>query len=101
MRMLLEVKFPNAEFNAAVKDGSVGKKIHSIFEETRPEAAYFTEMDGSRGAILVVDLEDPSKVPALAEPWFLQFNAECRFRIAMTPDVLAKAGLEAIGKKWA
>ena len=101
MRMLLEVKFPNKEFNAAVKDGSVGKKIHGILEEIKPEAAYFTEMDGSRGVILIVDLADPSKVPALAEPLFLQFNAECRFRIVMTPDVLAKAGLEAIGKKWA
>ena len=99
--MLLEVRIPNADFNAAVKDGSVGKKIHSILDETKPEAAYFTEMEGSRGAILIVDLKDPSKVPALAEPWFLQFNAECRFRIVMTPDVLAKAGLDAIGKKWA
>jgi len=99
--MLLEVKIPHEKFNAAVKDGTVGKKIHSILEETKPEAAYFTEMDGTRGAILVVDLKDPSKVPALAEPWFLQFNAECRFRIVMTPDVLAKAGLDAIGKKWA
>ncbi len=101
MRMLLEVKIPHEKFNAAVRDGSVGKKIKSILDEIKPEAAYFTEMDGSRGAILVVDLEGPSKVPALAEPWFLQFNADCKFRIVMTPDVLAKAGLEAIGKKWA
>lgn len=101
MKMLLQVKFPHEPFNAAVKDGSVGKKIQSILEETKPEAAYFTEMDGTRGAILVVNLEDPSKVPSLAEPWFLQFNADCQFRIVMTPDVLAKAGLEEIGKKWA
>jgi hypothetical protein len=101
MKMLLQVKFPHEAFNAAVKDGSVGKKIQSILEETKPEAAYFTEMDGTRGAILVVNLEDPSKVPSLAEPWFLQFNADCQFRIVMTPDVLAKAGLEEIGKKWA
>ena len=101
MKMLLQVKLPHGPFNAAVKDGSVGKKIQSILEETKPEAVYFTEMDGTRGAIMVVNLEDPSKVPALAEPWFLQFNADCQFRIVMTPDVLAKAGLEEIGKKWA
>jgi hypothetical protein len=101
MKMLLEVKFPHGPFNAAVKDGTVGKKIQSILEATKPEAAYFTEMDGTRGAILIVNLEDPSKVPSLAEPWFLQFNADCKFRIVMTPDVLAKAGLEEIGKKWA
>lgn len=101
MRMLLEVRIPNETFNAAVRDGSIGKKIRSILEDAKPEAVYFTEMDGSRGAILIVDLKDPSKVPAFAEPWFLHFNAECRFRIVMTPDVLAKAGLESIGKKWA
>jgi hypothetical protein len=101
MKMLLQVKFPHEPFNAAVKDGSVGKKMQRILEDIKPEAAYFTEMDGTRGAILIVDLKDPSKVPALAEPFFLQFNADCSFRIVMTPDVLAKAGLEAIGKKWA
>jgi len=101
MQMLLQVKFPIDPFNAAVRDGSVGKKIKSILDDTKPEAAYFTEIDGHRGVILIVNLDDPSKVPALAEPWFLQFNAECSFRIVMTPDVLAKGGLEALGKKWA
>lgn len=101
MRMLLEIKFPPDPFNAAVRDGSVGKKIKNILDDIKPEAAYFTEIDGNRGAILIVNLEDPSKVPALAEPWFLQFNANCSFRIVMTPDILAKAGLEALGKKWA
>jgi hypothetical protein len=101
MKMLLQVKFPHETFNAAVRDGSVGKKIQNILEDTKPEAVYFTEMDGARCVILIVNLEDPSKVPALAEPWFLQFNADCNFRIVMTPDVLAKAGLEALGKKWA
>lgn len=101
MRMLLQVKLPLEPFNAAVRDGSIGKKIQRILEDTKPEAVYFTEIDGHRGAILIINLEDPSKVPALAEPWFLQFNAECSFHIVMTPDVLAKAGLEAIGKKWA
>ena len=101
MKMLLQVKFPLDPFNAAVRDGSVGKKIKSILDDAKPEAVYFTEMDGHRGVILIVNLEDPSKVPALAEPWFLQFNAECSFHIVMTPDVLAKAGLEALGKKWA
>lgn len=101
MRMLLRVKLCTETFNAAVRDGSVGKKVQRILDDTKPEAVYFTEMDGYRGAIMIVNLDDPSKVPALAEPWFLQFNAECSFHITMTPDVLAKAGLEALGKKWA
>jgi hypothetical protein len=99
--MLLEVKFPHEPFNTITKDGTAGKKIQSILEATKPEATYFTNIDGHRTVIMIINLEDPSKVPSFAEPWFLQFNADCQFRIVMTPDVLAKAGLEDLGKKWA
>ena len=101
MKMLLQVKLPHEPFNVAVRDGSAGKKIQRILEDIEPEAVYFTEMDGTRGAIMIVDIDDPSKIPALAEPWFLNFNADVKLRIVMTPDVLAKAGLEELGKKWA
>lgn len=42
----------------------------------KPEAAYFTEMDGRRTGIIIVDVKDPSQIPALAEPYFLAVNAE-------------------------
>ncbi len=100
MRMLLNVKIPHAEFNQAVMDGTVGQKVRRILEDTKPEAVYFTEQNGQRGAILIIDLPDPSKVPAFAEPWFLAFNADVEFRIVMTPDDLQRAGLEELGKKW-
>ena len=101
MRMLARIKIPNNEFNAAVRDGSIGGKLTRILEETKPEAVYFTEIDGLRGAILIVNLADSSRVPGLAEPWFLTFNAEVEFHIAMTPEDLGQAGLDALGKKWA
>ena len=100
MRILLNVKIPHQQFNAAVKDGTAGSKLNQILEATKPEAAYFTEQDGQRGAVLVVDLSDPSKIPALAEPWFLTFQADVKFRVAMTPDDLKKAGLDELGKRW-
>jgi hypothetical protein len=98
--MLLQVRFPHEEFNAAVKDGSAGKKLGRILEETKPEAVYFTEQKGQRGAFLIIDLADPSKIPAVAEPWFLTFNADVEFRVVMTPEDLKKAGLDELGKKW-
>jgi hypothetical protein len=100
MRVLMNVRIPHAEFNAAVKDGSVGSKLNRILESVKPEAVYFTEQDGQRGAVIVVDMPDPSKIPALAEPWFLTFNADVQFRVAMTPEDLKKAGLEELGKNW-
>jgi len=101
MKMLLQVRIPHENFNAAVRDGSAGDKLKRILEATKPEVVYFTEQDGERGAIMVVNLDDPSKVPMFAEPWFLTFNADVEFRVAMTPEDLARAGLDALGKKWA
>ena len=100
MRMIMQVKIPPEEFNAAVRDGSVGQKIERILQDTKPEAVYFTEYEGQRGAIMVVDLKKSSQVPALAEPWFLLFNADVEFHVAMTPEDLGQAGLDALGKKW-
>jgi len=100
MRMLMNVKVPNTEFNAAVRDGSAGKKMGQILDELKPEAVYFTEQHGQRSAILIVDVDDPSKIPMFAEPWFLTFNASVELKIVMTPEDLKKAGLEELGKKW-
>ncbi|HXJ77697.1 MAG TPA: panthothenate synthetase [Candidatus Methylomirabilis sp.] len=101
MRMLLRITIPHDTFNQAVKDGSAGRKLNGILQETKPEAVYFTELVGKRCALVIVDLPDASRIPALAEPWFLTFNADVEFHPVMTPDDLAKAGLDALGKKWA
>jgi len=100
MRMLLHVEFPLEPFNTLVRNGTAGQKVQKILEAIKPEAAYFTEFDGKRGATLVVNVDNPSEIPALAEPFFLTFNAETRFRLAMTPDDLRRANLDGIGKAW-
>lgn len=100
MRMLLTVTLPHEPFNAAVRKGTAGLTIAKILEAAKPEAVYFTEQDGQRGAILVINVENPSQVPAFAEPWFLNFNADCKFRIVMSPEDLQQAGLAELGKKW-
>ena len=100
MRMLMTVKIPNEQFNAAVTNGSAGKIISRILEECNPETVYFTEEDGCRGAILAVEVVKASDIPRLAEPWFLSFNASVHFHIAMTPEELRKAALDDLGRKW-
>ena len=101
MRMLMFARMPHAAFNAAVRDGSAGQKLNRILEATHPEAVYFTELGGHRSAVMVVDVADPSKIPALAEPWFLTFEADVEIRPVMTGEDLARAGLDALGKLWA
>jgi len=100
MKMLLNVRFPLQPFNATVKDGTAGSKSNRILEATKPEAVYFTEQNGQRGAVLIVDLPDASKLPALVEPWLLTFEADIELRPVMTPDDLKRAGLDELGKKW-
>jgi hypothetical protein len=101
MRVIMLVQFPIEPFNTAARNGTVGAKIKQILDELKPEAAYFTEQEGHRGAIFVVDVQKSSDIPKFAEPLFLGFNAEVQFRIAMTPEDLAHADLNALGKKWA
>lgn len=101
MRVMMTAKMPHAEFNAAVRDGTADAKMKKILDALKPEAAYFIERDGQRCAVLVVDLADSSGIPALAEPWFLTFNANVQFNVAMSPEDLAKGGLAELGRQWA
>lgn len=101
MKMLLTADMPHEPFNTLVRNGTAGQVLGQILESLKPQAAYFTEEHGRRCAILVVEVSGPSDVPRFAEPFFLKFNADCRFRIVMSPDDLARAGLEALGKQWA
>lgn len=101
MKMLLTVEFPLEPFNSLVRNGKAGEVLGRILESIKPETAYFTEQDGKRGGIFVIDVRTPSDVPFFAEPFFLNFQASCKFRILMSPEDLQKAGLEELGKKWA
>jgi hypothetical protein len=101
MRMIVYVSFPVEPFNAAVKDGSVGTKMKRVLDEVKPEAAYFTDRHGQRSAVLIVDLDDASQIPAIAEPWFLLFGAGVEIHPVMGPQDLASAGLDELGKTWA
>ncbi|MBF0499807.1 MAG: panthothenate synthetase [Candidatus Riflebacteria bacterium] len=100
MRVMLTVKLPVESFNTAVRLGNAGKIISKIMDKMKPESAYFTEINGSRGGYFVINVDNPSQIPVYAEPWFLNFNAECHFQIVMTPEDLKNSGIDDIGKKW-
>lgn len=100
MRMMLNIKIPHEPFNSMLRSGTAGSKMMKILETIKPEAVYFGDHEGKRGAVLIVDVGEPSKIPALAEPWFLTFNADVEFRAIMGPEDLKKSGLDDLGKKW-
>jgi hypothetical protein len=89
-------------WNAAAKVGKLGTTIQSIVADLKPEVVYFTADNGQRTAFLFLEMENASQIPAIAEPWFLAFNATIEIHPVMVPDDLAKAGsaIEAAANKY-
>ncbi|MGO9686489.1 MAG: hypothetical protein ACLPTZ_28595 [Beijerinckiaceae bacterium] len=102
MRMMLKVTIPVDKGNTAIKDGSLVKKIQSILADLKPEAVYFTEFDGKRTGMIFFDMKDSSEVPAVAEPWFLAFDASVEIKAVMNSDDLARSqpGMEKAVKNF-
>jgi hypothetical protein len=103
MRMLMKVSFPVEAGNAAARSGTLGTKVKGILDELKPEAAYFVANEfGQRCGYIVFDMQETSQIPAIAEPWFLAFNASITMTPAMTPQDLATAGphIEQAVKKY-
>ena len=71
MRMMLKAVVGTEAGNEAVRTGTIGKIIEQTMEQLHPEAAYFLASDdGHRSCLMVFDLGDPSRIPAISEPFF-------------------------------
>ena len=103
MRFLLKVNIPVESGNAAAKAGKLGATVQSILADLKPEAVYFTADNGQRTGFLFLEMQDASQIPAIAEPWFLAFNASIEIHPVMVPEDLARAGdaIERAVKKYA
>ena len=89
MRFLIKVSFPIEAGNKAAKEGF--RAIPKILEEQKPEAAYFIADNGMRTGVLIINMNDASELPKIAEPWFLALNARIEATPAMVPEDLQKA----------
>src|SRR5215217_2489979 len=90
MRFMITCRIPMDRGNELAKNGTLGETIKTIMEELQPEAAYFSDIDGARGGYIVVEMEDASQIPAMAEPLFLGLGATILVNEVMTTEDLAK-----------
>ncbi len=97
MRMLLKVQVPVGKGNQALKDGTLQQTFESTLERLKPEAAYFTLMDGKRTALIVFDLAEQSQLPSIGEPLFTNLEAGIDLTPVMTAEDLQKGLQAALG----
>src|SRR5260370_36125425 len=102
MRYLVKIHFSNEAGNEALRDPEFGAKMKDLLADIKAEAAYFTAVNGQRGGYIVVNFDDASMIPAIAEPFFFWFKADIEFIPVMVPEDLAKAApaIEAAVQKW-
>jgi len=98
MRMMLHVEMPTETANAAIRSGEFGPFVQKILGELKPEAAYFTETNGTRSGYIFFDMTDSAQLPAIAEPWFLALNATLTVKPAMSAQDLGGPSAAAIEK---
>jgi hypothetical protein len=73
------------------REGNLRPPVQSIVEEINPEAAYFCPMEGARGGYLVLNMDDASQIPAMAEPLFIGLDATVQIHPVMTAEDLERA----------
>jgi hypothetical protein len=86
MRFMITFRVPPEKGNAAMKDGSFIPAFQSVMEDLQPEAAYLADIEGARGGYLVVNMDDASQIPAIAEPLFLGVGATVQIHPVFTLD---------------
>ena len=92
MKLMLKFKVPVERGNEIVKDGTMGRAIEHMMEALKPEAAYFTLIDGQRGGYLFFEESDQARLPQLNEPIFAALDASIEIVPVLSADDL-KRGL--------
>jgi hypothetical protein len=88
--MLLKMQMDVDAGSRAIKDGSFGEMIEKVMGQIKPEAAYFTAIDGKRTGLIFFDLEEASQIPSIAEPFFMTVGAAVDLMPVMTAEDVQK-----------
>jgi hypothetical protein len=96
MRMLLKAEMDTEAASRAIQDGTLGQTMEKVLGALHPEAAYFTALNGRRTALIFFDLAEPSQIPSVAEPFFMELGASIELVPVMNADDVM-TGVQAVG----
>jgi hypothetical protein len=102
MRVMIKFAFPVDAGNNANRTGKAEKVFQQIFEDLKPEAAYFFPEGGERAGLFVVDMKESSQVAEIAERFFFGLNARIEMVPVMTAEDLQKglSGMQDIIQRY-
>ncbi len=90
MRILVKMQIPTEAGNRMVQDPDFLKNIEDYIRNFNIEASYFTEINGERTALYVLDLQTTDQLAKAVEPLFQGFNARVEVHPAMNFEELKK-----------
>ena len=96
MRMMLKARLDTVISSKAIQKGRLPKVMQAAMEHLKPEAAYFGADGGHRTAFIIFQMDDPSQLPAVSEPFFAEFGAHLDIFPVMDRADLER-GLSALG----
>ena len=101
MRIIVTYAIPIDKGNELVRSGEIGNVLQSIVEEHRPEAAYFYPNDaGERAGALVVEMQEGTDLPKIAEALFLGLDARVSVSDSMNTAVDNAAKWDNLGAAY-
>lgn len=98
MRMMMKVSIPVKYGNKGVTKGYLAQTVMGFVEKYNPEASYFVTEGGERTAIFFFDATNPSDIPSIAEPFFMNLNASITITPAMDLNEM-RSGIEMANKR--
>jgi|SRR5215467_6691317 hypothetical protein len=91
MRVIVRAMIPTVAGNKTVLDPNFLNKIEDYIKKFNCEASYFTEVNGNRTFVFVLDLPSTDMIPEIAEPLFQGFEANVEIHPAMNLEDLKSA----------
>jgi len=76
MKFLLRLRMPAESGNKLVQDPNFPKKLENVLNQIKPEAVYFTSIEGDRGIYMVVNLPSADMIATICEPLWMMFNCK-------------------------